>query len=65
METKIQVSADQSRRNSMMLVDVQKLKQLLEYGFWHKMDQAKNKSVQSMVIFFLKKNKTREYIYHK
>lgn len=65
METKIQVSADQSRRSSMMLVDVQKLKQLLEYDFWHKMDQAKNKSVQSMVIFFLKNNKTREYIYHK
>lgn len=58
METKIQVFADQSRRNSMTLVDVPKLKQLLEYDFWHKMDQARNKSVRSMVIFFLKNNKT-------
>lgn len=57
METKIQVSADQSRRNSMMLADVPKLKQLLEYDFLHKMDRAGNKSVQSMVIFFLKKIK--------
>jgi len=56
MGTKIQVSADQSRRNSMMLADVPKLKQLLEYDFLHKMDRARNKSVQSMVIFFLKKN---------
>lgn len=65
METKIQVSVGQNRRSSMMLVDAPKLKQLLEYDFWHKMDQAKNKSVRSMVIFFLKNNKTKEYIYHK
>lgn len=57
METKIQVFADQSRRNSMMLADVPKLKQLLECDFLHKMDRAGSKSVQSMVIFFLKKIK--------
>lgn len=55
METKIQVSADQSRRNSMMLADVPKRKQLLEYDFLHKMDQAESKNAQSMVIFFLQK----------
>jgi len=57
MGTKIQVSADQNRRNSMMLVDAPRLRQLLEYDFLHKMDRAGNKSVQSMVIFFLKKIK--------
>lgn len=57
MGTKIQVSADQSRKNSMMLADVPKLKQLLECDFLRKMDRAGNKSVQSMEIFFLKKMK--------
>jgi len=57
MGTKIQVFADQNRKNSMMLVDAPRLKQLLEYGFLHKMDRAENKSVQSMEIFFLKKIK--------
>lgn len=63
METKIQVSADQSRKSSMMLADVPKRKQLLECDFLHKMDQAASKSVQSMVIFSLKKlNKAYEDI---
>lgn len=48
----------------MMLADVPKLKRLLEYDFLHKMDRAESKSVQSMVIFFLKKETIylREYI---
>lgn len=58
MGTKIQVSADQSRRSSMMLADVPKRKRLLECDFLHKMDQAASKSVQSMVIFSLKKLST-------
>jgi len=66
MGTKIQVSADQSRRNSMMLADVPKLKQLLEYDFLRKMGQAENKNAQSMVIFFLKKlNKAYKNLYNK
>jgi len=65
METKIQVSAGQSRKSSMTLADVPKLKQLLEYDFLHKMDQAASKSVQSMVIFFLKKVKQSTHRYHK
>lgn len=39
----------------MMSADVPKLKQLLEYDFLRKMDQAESKNAQSMVIFFLKK----------
>lgn len=62
METKTQVSVDQSRKNSMMLADVPKLKQLLECDFLHKMDRAVNKNVPSMVIFFLKK-KNKKLIY--
>lgn len=61
MGTKIQVFVDQSRRNSMMLADVPKLKQLLEYDFLRKMDRAGSKSVQSMVIFFLKKKLSNAY----
>lgn len=63
MEIKIQVFADQNRTNSMTSVDVPKLKQLLEYDFWHKMDQVRNKSVRSMVIFFLKNKTECIYIY--
>lgn len=57
MGIKIQVSADRSRKSSMMLADVPRLKQLSEYDFLHKTDQAGNKNVQSTVIFFLKKIK--------
>lgn len=63
MGTEIQVSAGQSRRNSMTLADVPKLKRLLECDFLHKMDRAVNKSVPSMVIFSLKNIKRNMQIH--